>query len=79
MPFLLHQAAQVLTLDVLHGDELHAVGFAQVVNPDHVLVRDLGGQKQFLLEAVNDGRLPARSGRITFNATMRFSSMSRAL
>ena len=52
---LLHQAAQVLTLDELHGDELHAVGLAQVVDPDDVLVGDLGGQKQFLLEAVNDG------------------------
>ena len=53
--FFMHQAAQVLTLDILHGDELHAVGLAQVVNPDHILVRDLRGQKQFLLEAVDDG------------------------
>ena len=53
--FLLHQATQVLTLDVLHGDELHALSFAQVVDPDYVLVGDLGGQQQFLLEAVNDG------------------------
>ena len=59
---LLHQAAQVLTLDVLHGDELHAIGFAQVVDPDDVLVGDLGGQKQFLLEAVNDGLVAGQVG-----------------
>ena len=62
----LHQAAQVLTLDELHGDELHAVGLAQVVNADDVLVGDLGGEKQLLLEAVNDGLVAGQIGADDF-------------
>ncbi len=54
--------AQVLTLDELHGDELDAVGFVQVVDADDVLVRDLAGQHQFLLEARQDGRIAGKVG-----------------
>jgi hypothetical protein len=49
--------AQVGALDVLHGDELHAIGFAQVVDADDVAVRDLRGEDELLLEAVDDGRV----------------------
>ena len=59
---LLHQAAQVLTFDKLHGDELHAFGFAQVVDPDYVFVRDPSSQQQFLLEAVDDGLASGQLG-----------------
>ena len=54
--------AQVLTFDELHGDELHAIGFVQVVNADDVLVRDLPGQHQLLLEARQDGGIPGQVG-----------------
>ncbi len=37
--------AQVLALDELHGDELDALGFRQVVDADHVAVRDLVGEE----------------------------------
>ena len=38
---LMDEGAQVVALDELHGDELHAVGFAEVVDADDVAVRDL--------------------------------------
>ena len=50
----MNQRAQVLTLDVLHGDELHAIPFTEVVNANDVAMGDPLGQPQFLLEAVND-------------------------
>ena len=37
----LNNAAKITALDVLHGDELHAVGITEVVNAHYVLVRDL--------------------------------------
>ncbi len=37
---LVNQAAKVLALDVLHGDELHTIALAQVINADHVAVCD---------------------------------------
>ena len=76
---LMNDGTKVLTLDVLHGDELHAFGFAQVVNTDDVFVRDLMGENQFLLEAVDNRLIAGELGRMTFKATMRFSSRSRAL
>ena len=32
-------AAQILALDEFHRDELHALAFTQVINPDDVAVR----------------------------------------
>ncbi len=58
--FLPHEVVQVLTLDILHGDELHAFSLTQVVDPDHVLVGDLSSQQQFLLETVDDGLTPGQ-------------------
>ena len=46
---------QVLALDVLQGDELHALGFAEVVNADYIAVSDLSSEDKFLLEALDDG------------------------
>src|ERR1035437_508915 len=54
------QAVQVLALDVLHGDELDSIGIAQVVNADHVLVRDLMGQHKLLLEALKNGGISSQ-------------------
>src|SRR6202165_6225309 len=55
-----NQAAQVLALDVLHGDELDSIGIAHVVNANHVLVLDLVRENQFLLEAVKYGRISSQ-------------------
>ena len=55
LPFVQHEGAQVFALDELHSHELHSLGIAQVINTDDVLVGHLRRQKQFLLEAVNDG------------------------
>ena len=46
------QLVKILAFDIGHGDELHAGDFAHVVNAKDVLVRDLAGEDQFLLEAV---------------------------
>ena len=43
-PLLPQQTTQVLTLNVVHADELDAVGFTQIKDPDHVLVGHLAGQ-----------------------------------
>ena len=56
------EGQQVLALDVLHGDELHSVGFTQVVNADDVAVRHLMSQQQFLLEAIDDGLVASQIG-----------------
>ena len=62
MPCAQQDGAQVLTLDELHGDELDAVGFVQVVNADDVPVRDLPGQHQLLLEARQNGGIAGEVG-----------------
>ena len=46
-----------LTLDVLHGDELDAVGLSQIENTDDVLVSDLPREDQFLFETFQDFRI----------------------
>src|SRR5664280_461937 len=56
--------AQVLTFDELHGDELHAVSFVQIVNANDVLMSDLAGKHQLLLEASEDGGI---SGEVRAN------------
>src|SRR5208282_4779903 len=53
-------ALQIFTIDVLHRDEFHAVGIAQVINTYHVLVRDLPGDNQFLLESLENLRTPSQ-------------------
>ena len=41
------QRAEVLALDVLHGEELKALGFTDVVYPTNVGMRDLSGHAHF--------------------------------
>src|SRR5262245_34110177 len=48
------QRSEILTIDVLHGDELHAVSFPQVVNANYVLMRHMARKYEFLLEALQD-------------------------
>ena len=48
-------ALQIAAIDVLHRDEFHAVGFADVENPHDVAMRDLPGENQLLLEAFEHG------------------------
>src|SRR5262249_45048909 len=57
---LFDYGAQVTALNVLHGDELHTVGFAEIVNTDNVAVRDLMGKDQLLLEAIDDRGVPGK-------------------
>ncbi len=52
---LMEDGGEIFALDILHGDELYPLGFAQVVDADHVTVGDLGGKDQFLLEPVENG------------------------
>src|ERR1019366_9372184 len=51
---LADEGPQILALDKLHGDELHALGFAEIVNADHVAVGDLMSEQQLLLETGED-------------------------
>src|SRR5437016_848397 len=50
------QRFQIAALDIFHGEKLHPIGLAKVVDPDHVLVRNLPRQDQFLLEALENRR-----------------------
>ena len=52
----LDERSQVLAFDELHGDELHAIGIAQVIDADYILVGDLVGQQKLLLESRQDRR-----------------------
>src|SRR5215470_226149 len=54
----MNQRAQVMALDVFHGDELHAITFAEVVDADNVSMRNALREPQFLLEALDDGPMP---------------------
>ena len=49
--------AHVFAIDVFHGDEANAVRLAKVVNADDVLMSDVAREDQFLLEALQDGRI----------------------
>src|SRR5205807_9906066 len=64
--FLVYEGAEVFTLDVLHGDELHPLGFAQVVNADYIFVGDLASEEQFLLEAVENSLIAGKIGSNDF-------------
>ena len=44
------QRREILAVDVLHREETAAVGVAEVVQPAHVLVRDLAGDAQLVVE-----------------------------
>ena len=48
------ERAQVLAVDVFHTDEADAIGLAQVVDADHVLVRNVARENQLLLEALQN-------------------------
>jgi len=41
---------QIFPFDELHRDELHALGFTEVVNANHVAVRDLVSEQQLCLK-----------------------------
>ena len=59
------QRGEVLAVDVLHREEAAAVGFAEVVEADDVLVRDLAGDAQLVVELrelVGVGRRRLREG-----------------
>ena len=59
----LHQDAfQVATVDVIHGDELAPIRHAQFKNANDVLVRDLPGEYQLLLEAPQDVGMAGKLG-----------------
>src|SRR3989442_145328 len=64
--FLVYEGAEILTLDVLHGDELHPLCFAQVVNADYIFVGDLASKEQFLLEAVENSLIAGKIGSNDF-------------
>ena len=48
---------QVVALDELHRDELHAIRFGNIVDADYVLVCDLVRSQQFLLESRQNRRI----------------------
>ncbi len=66
LSLLMDEGAEILTLDVLHGDELHPLCFAQVVNTNYIFVGDLASEEQFLLEAVEDGLVACKIGSNDF-------------
>src|SRR5581483_9881202 len=57
LPLSSEKRAQILSLDVLHGDELQAVGFAQVVNANDILMGYMASEDEFLLESLQDARI----------------------
>src|SRR5207247_9580472 len=58
--FAAHHRREVLAVDVLHGQELHAAGLAEVVDAEAVLVRDVAGELNLAFESLQDGRLTGR-------------------
>ena len=66
-------------VDVFHADEANALRLAQIVNADHILVRDVTGENQLLLEAGEDCGIGGQLRTDDFSAIRRSSSRSRAL
>src|SRR5262249_44277721 len=62
------QGLEVAALDEFHGDELDAVGFAQIENADHVAVRYLARQDELLLEALQNFRQSGQFGTDHFES-----------
>ena len=60
------QRPQVLPVDVFHADETDALGLPQVVNADHVLVRDIAGENELLLEAQQNRGIGCQFGTDDF-------------
>jgi hypothetical protein len=58
----MQQVAQVIPFDELHGDELHAFGVAQVVNTDDIAIGNLTGEKDLLLEALQNVGITGQFG-----------------
>src|SRR5437867_8472567 len=49
-------AFQIAAINVFHGDELHAVGLANIENPNDISVRHLPRKDQLLLETLENRR-----------------------
>ncbi len=58
--------AQVLPLQIFHGDEFETVGLAQIEYADDVAMRHLPSQDQLLLEAFQDFRVGGQFGANNF-------------
>jgi len=57
---------EVLAFQIFHGDEFHALGFTEVVNPDHVAVGYLGRGAEALFLNGQDFGIRSHLGRMTF-------------
>ena len=58
-----HQRPEVFAIHVFHGQELHAVEFADVVNPADVGMGDLARDANLVAEALERARVPGGSLR----------------
>ncbi len=56
------ERAEVVAIDVFHADEADTIRLAQVVNADHVLVRDIAGENELLLEAQQNRGISCQLG-----------------
>ena len=56
------QRRQILAVDILHRQEAPAVGVAEVVEADDVLVRDLAGDAQLVVELRQPGIVGGDAG-----------------
>ena len=62
LAILAKHGAHIFAIDVFHGDEANAVGFAQVVNANYIFMRDIARKNQFLFETLQDGRIGGQFG-----------------
>ena len=67
-----------MTLDVLHDDEVGAVGLAPVEHRHDVGVLQVGGRLGLAAEALDEAASVASAGNSTLTATGRSSIWSRA-
>ena len=54
---LLDESAQVLAFHELHGDELHTIGVAEIVDANYISMGDLMSEQKLLLKPRQDGRI----------------------
>ena len=58
--------AQVFAVNIFHADEANALSLAQIENADHILVRDIAGENELLLEAQQNRGIGCQFGTDNF-------------
>src|ERR1700689_5216065 len=72
LPFFVDQTLEVASLDILHGDELDALGLTEIENADDVTMGHFAREDEFLFEAAQDFGMAGEFGTDQFERHQAF-------